>query len=158
VDTTLLRVKNWTRLGANIGAVAAHVFVPTLGESRLIAELMFGTNMDTGVVYPFAVPAIPADFNAGVKDLHERGFYVRAEQDVTKWGIAGFRYDTYTTSSDIANNARDTYTFMAGLRLSKYLRLINEGSFAVDNIHAEGASAPSKHLYGYTAWMQGSFY
>jgi hypothetical protein len=119
---------------------------------------MFGTNMDTGVTYSFAVPAIPKNFNDGVTDLNERGFYVRAEQDLTKWGIAGFRFDTYTTDSDVKNNGRDTYTLMAGLRFSKYLRLINEGSFAIDNIHDRNASAPSKQIYGYTAWMQGSFY
>jgi hypothetical protein len=90
--------------------------------------------------------------------MNERSFYVRAEQDLTKWGIAGFRFDTYTTNSDVKNNGRDTYTLMAGLRFSKYLRLINEGSIAIDNNHAEASAAPSKHIWGYTAWMQGSFY
>ena len=71
---------------------------------------------------------------------------------------AGFRFDTYTTDSSLKNNGRDTYLLMGGLRFSKYLRLINELSYAIDNIHPEGAGAPSKHIYGYTAWMQGSFY
>jgi hypothetical protein len=158
VDRTLLRIKNWDRLGANLGAIVTHPVFPKLGETKLITELMFGRNMDTGVTYAFAVPAIPNNFTDPVKDLNERGFYVRAEQDLTKWGIAGFRYDTYTTNSDIKNNGRDTYTFMAGLRFSKHLRLINEFSYAIDNIHPEGAAAPSKDIYGYTAWMQGSFY
>ena len=39
-----------------------------------------------------------------------------------------------------------------------HLRLINEASYAVDNMHPEGAAAPSKHIYGFTSWMQGSFY
>lgn len=158
VDATLLRVKNWKRLGANIGAVAGHTFFPKLGETRLLSELLFGTNMDTGVTYSFAVPAVPKNFNDGVTDLNERGFYVRAEQELTKWGIAGFRFDTYTTNSDIKNNGRDTYTLMAGLRFSKYLRLINEASFAIDNIHPDNTPAPSKQIYGWTTWMQGSFY
>ncbi len=158
VDGTALRFKNWKRLGANIGAVVTHPIFPVLGDTRLYTELLFGTNMDTGVIYGFAIPAIPKNFTDGVKDINERAFYVRAEQDLTKWGIAGLRYDTYTTNSNVKNNARDTYTLMAGLRFSKYLRLINEGSFAVDNNHAENAGAPSKHIYGYTAWMQGSFY
>jgi hypothetical protein len=158
VDATALRMKNWKRLGANIGAIAAYPLFPTLGESRLYTELMFGTNMDTGVTYPFAIPSIPKNFTDDVKDMNERSFYVRAEQDLTKWGIAGFRFDTYTTNSDVKNNGRDTYTLMAGLRFSKYLRLINEGSIAIDNNHAEASAAPSKHIWGYTAWMQGSFY
>ncbi|MDB4939072.1 MAG: hypothetical protein JWP87_6044 [Labilithrix sp.] len=158
VDATLLRIKNWKRLGANIGATAAHTFFPSLGETKLVAELMFGTNMDTGVTYRFAVPAIPQSFTDGVKDLNERGLYIRAEQELTKWGIAGFRYDTYTTDSSVKNNGIDTYTLMAGLRFSKYLRLINEASYTIDNIHPTGGAAPSKDIYGYTAWMQGSFY
>lgn len=158
VDSTLLRVKNFKRLGANLAVTAAHPIVPCLGETRLVAELMFGTNMDTGVNYAFAVPAIPTQVTDGVKDLHERALYIRGEQELTKWGIAGLRFDTYTTNSAIKNNARDTWTLMAGLRFSKYLRLINEASYAVDNMHPEGAAAPSKHIYGFTSWMQGSFY
>ncbi len=158
VDATVLRIKNWRRLGVNVGAILTHPVFPKLGETRLYTELMFGTNMDTGATYAFAVPAVPKNFDEDVKDLNQRGFYVRAEQELTKWGIAGFRFDTYTTSSDLKNNGKDTFALMAGLRFSKLLRLINEGSYAVDNIHAEGASAPSKHIYGYTAWMQGSFY
>lgn len=158
VDATALRVKNFNRLGANLGAQWAQTFVPALGETKLVAELMFGTNMDTGVLAAFAVPAIPKNFTDGVKDLNERGLYLRVDQELTKWGIAGFRYDTYTTDSSIANNGRDTYTFMLGARFSKLLRLINEASYAVDNLHPEGAAAPSKHIYGYTAWLQGSFY
>ncbi len=158
VDATALRVKNFNRLGANLGAQWAQTFTEKLGETKVLAELMFGTNMDTGVLAAFAVPTIPKNFSDGVRDLNERGFYVRVDQEVTKWGIAGFRYDTYTTDSSIANNGRDTYTFMAGARFSKLLRLINEASYAIDNLHAEGAAAPSKHIFGYTAWLQGSFY
>lgn len=158
VDATLLRVKNWKRLGANLGAVASHPIFPKLGQSKLMAELMFGTNMDTGARYAFAVPQIPVGFTDDVKDLNQRAFYVRAEQELTKWGLAGLRYDTYTTDSSLKNNGIDSYTLMAGVRMSKYLRVITEGSFAIDNIHPDGASAPSRHIYGYTAWMQGSFY
>lgn len=158
IDATALRVKNFKRLGANLGLSFTDTFSEKLGETKLIAELMFGSNMDTGVNYGFAVPAIPKTFSDGVKDLNERGLYLRVDQEVTKWGIAGFRYDMYTTDSSIANNARDTYTFMAGARFSKLLRLINEVSYAIDNIHAQNAAAPSKHIFGYTAWLQGSFY
>jgi len=158
VDATLLRVKNFKKLGTNLAINVAHPFFPKLGETRVIGELMFATNMDTGVNYAFAVPAIPKVVTDDVKDLNERALTLRAEQELTKWGIAGFRYDTYTTDSDIANNARDTYTFMAGLRFGKNLRLMNEASYAVDNMHPEGAVAPSKHIYGYTAWLQGGFY
>ena len=68
------------------------------------------------------------------------------------------RFDTYTTDSSIANNRKDTFTLMGGVRFSKLLRLINEMSYATDNMHAENTPAPSKHVWGYTAWLQGSFY
>jgi hypothetical protein len=158
VDATQLRVKNFTRKGVNIGVTLEHKFFPKLGETRAYGELLFAQNMDTGVRYPFAVPTIPTNLSDDVKDLNQRGLYLRAEQDITEWALAGFRYDTYTTASAIENNARDTYTLMAGANFTKYLRLINELSYAVDNIHPEAAVAPSKEIYGYTVWMQGRFY
>lgn len=158
VDATLLRVKNFTRKGVNMGVTFDHTFFPKLGGTRAYGELLFAQNMDTGVRYPFAVPGIPANFTDDVKDMNERGLYLRAEQDLTEWALAGFRYDTYTTDSSIKNNARDTFTFMAGANFTKYLRIINELSYAVDNMHPDGAAAPSKHIYGYTAWMQGRFF
>jgi hypothetical protein len=158
VDTTQLRVKNFTRKGVNMSLVFDHTFFPRLGATRAIGELLFAQNMDTGVRYPFAVPAIPANFSDDVRDLNERALYLRAEQDITEWGIAGFRYDMYTTDSSIKNNARDTYNFMAGLNFTKFLRLINELSWAVDNVHPEGAAPPAKHILGYTAWLQGRFF
>lgn len=158
VDAQALRVKNFDRRGVNVGALVAHTFSEKLGETKLSAELMFGSNMDTGALVPSALPTIAANFKDDVKDLNERGFYFRADQEITKWGIAGFRYDTYTTNSAIANNSRDTYDFMFGARFTKLLRLINEVTYTVDNLHVETAAPPSKHIYGYTAWLQGSFY
>lgn len=158
VDRQLLRLKNYTRVAANVGVELAHPFFPKLGETKVIAELLFGTNMDTGVNYPFALPAIPNVFTSDVKNLNQRAFYLRGEQELTRWGLAGFRFDTYTPESAIDNNGRDTYTLMAAARFSKYLRLVNEFSYAIDNIHPESTLAPSRHIFAYTAWMQGSFY
>ncbi len=158
VDTALLRVKNYGRYAVNLAARLAYRLVPALGETRLMAEVLSGINMDTGVVYAFARPAVPTALGDDVKNLGERAVYVRAEQDLTRWGIAGFRYDTYTPDDAETNNARNTYTFMLGARFNKYLRLINELAYAVDNVHPAGGSAPSQHLLTYSAWLQGSFY
>jgi hypothetical protein len=158
IDATALRVKNYNRLGTTMSGQFAKTFAESLGETKVIAELTFGTNMDTGVFNTFALPTIPTNFADGVKDVNERGFYVRIDQELTKWGIAGFRFDTYTTNSAIKNNARDTYAFMAGANFSKYLRLINEISYTFDNLHPEPAPAPSKHIFGFTSWLQGRFY
>jgi hypothetical protein len=158
VDAQALRVKNFDRYGVNVGAYVAHTFSEKLGETKFGGELMIANNMDTGVLTSFALPSIPKTFTDSAKNLGEHGVYVRVDQELTKWGIAGFRYDTYTSDSSLDNNSRDTYNLMAGLRFSKYLRLINEGSYTVDNLHAEGGKAPSKHSFGYTAWVQGSFF
>jgi hypothetical protein len=158
VDAQRLRVENYGRLALNVGAQVAHKIFPVLGETTFKAEVLWGKNMDTGVFYSFARPTIPLNFADEVADLHERGFYVRLEQELTKWALAGFRYDTYSTDTSVKNNQRDTYTFMAGARFTKHLRLVNEASYAVDNMHAAGTPAPSMHIFGYTAWLQGSFY
>ena len=158
VDTQKLRVKNYNRYALNFGLRFARELVPVLGETRLMGELLFGKNMDTGVVYSFALPPIPPTFSDDVAGFGERALYLRAEQDVTRWGILGFRYDTYTTNVAVSNNARDTYTFMLGARFSKNLRLINELAYAIDNVHPMAAEAPSQHVLTYTAWLQGSFY
>ena len=158
VDTQLLRVKNFNRYALNVGTRFAKTLVPKLGETRLIGEILFGKNMDTGVVYAFALPPIPPTFADDVKGFGERGLYLRAEQELTRWGVAGFRYDTYTPDTSVSNNARDTYTFMLGARFNKNLRLVNELAYAIDNTHPKAGEAPSQHLLQYTAWLQGSFY
>ncbi len=158
VDATALRVKNYSRLGANLGLTFAHTFERKLGETKIMTELGFGKNMDTGVFYPFALPGIPASFRDDVSDRNQRWFYVRLDQEITKWGIAGLRFDTYTPDSSIANSGKDTFGLMGGLRFSKLLRLVNEGTIAIDNIHPERATAPSRHVWSYTAWLQGSFF
>ncbi|MDB4942659.1 MAG: hypothetical protein JWP97_2193 [Labilithrix sp.] len=158
VDTRALRVKNYGRMATNVAARVHHVFVPSLGETRLGAELMFGRNMDTGALTPFALPVIPASFSADVRDVNERGFSLRAEQELTRWALAGARFDTYTTDSSIDENGRDAYVLMAGVRFTRWLRLVNEVSYVIDNLHPAAAPAPSRHTFGYTAWLQGSFF
>lgn len=158
VDKQNLRVKNFSRYAANFAVTFAKSLVPKLGETRAQAEIVLGQNMDTGVNYAFALPVIPTNFGADVKDIGQRSVYLRLEQDVTRWALGGFRYETYTPNTAIKNNARDTYTFMAGARFSKLLRFVNEVSWAIDNARPEGTAAPSMHIFQYTGWLQGSIY
>jgi hypothetical protein len=157
VDVKALRFKNFPRKGVNVAVQYADKLIGDL-ETRAYGELMFGQNMDTGVRYPFALPAIPANVKDDVENVNERGLYVRVEQDLGKIPFAGFRYDMYTPDSAIKNNARDTYTLMAGVKFTKLLRIINEASYIVDNAHAGAVPPPSKHIFQYSLWMQGSFY
>ncbi len=157
VDPAQLRIKNFTRKGVNIGATFDHKFFPKLGNTRAYGELLFAQNMDTGVKYGFALPVIPATFSDEPRNMNERGLYLRAEQDLTEWALAGVRFDTYTTDSSVKDNARDTFTLMAGLNPTKNLQVISELSYAVDTMHAVDTPPPSKHITGYTAWMRGRF-
>lgn len=158
VDPQQLRVKNYPRYGLNFGIVFGKTFFKDVGETRLLGEIAFTQNMDTGVNYAFGVPAIPARLTDDVVDIHQRSLYVRVEQDLTRWALAGFRYDTYTLDTSVKNNARDTYAIMAGAKFSKLFRWINEVSWAIDNIHPENTTAPSRHIFQYTSWLQGSIY
>lgn len=157
VDATNLRLKNFDRWGVNFAATYSGKLLGESYETRAFSELFFGSNMGTGVRYAFALPAIPTNVKDDVQNLPQRGFYARVEQDLGKIPFVGFRYDMYTTNANIKNNARDTYTLMAGVKFTKLLRIINEASYYVDNMHASGAP-PSKHVFGYTLWAQGSFY
>lgn len=158
VDAANLRMKTFPRWGANIGATFSHKIFEGLGDTRAYGELMVGENMDTAVRYAYARPAIPADSHDDVTDLKERGFYLRGEQDFGEHLFAGYRFDTYTPDTSLKNNARDTHTLMLGTKFTKLLRIINEGSYAIDNVHGSSGQAPSKHIFQYSLWMQGSFY
>lgn len=157
VDAASLALTTYPRWGVNVGAVYQDKLAPELGETRAYAEFAFGQNMDTGVRYAFAKPPVAAPGEATAR-FKERGLYLRAEQDLGERAFVGYRYDTYTPDASVKNNARDTHTLMAGAKFTKLLRVVNEGSFVIDNVRPAGGSAPSKHVVQYALWMQGSFY
>jgi hypothetical protein len=157
VDAQALRLKNFPRWGLNFGANFQQKLM-SIGESRVYSELTFGQNMDTGVRYPFGLPAIPLNVTDPVINLQERGVYIRLEQDFGDHVFGGFRFDMYTPDIAIKNNARDTYTLMGGVKFTKLLRFVNEFSYIIDNAHVPSALPPSKHIFQYSFWMQGSFY
>lgn len=158
VDGQLLRFKQFGKWAVNGQLTAKATLLKRLGESRLMSELTFGENMDVGVIYPFAVPAIPIDFAQEVASLRQRAFYVRAEQDLSKLLTVGYRYDMYTPNVSIANNARDTHAFIVVASFSQNLRWMNELGWAIDNVHPLGADAPSKHLVQFSSVLQAGFY
>lgn len=156
VDAQALRVKNFTRGMWNLEVHAHETLVPSLGETSLTSELTFTQNMDAGHIYPFARPSIPPVFTDDVHDLHGRVFYVRVEQQVKRFTL-GYRYDTYTPDSSIETNARDTHSFVASYNFSKHLRWMNELDYAIDNIHPESATPPSRRLLVYSSVLQAMF-
>jgi hypothetical protein len=157
VDPRALRFKQYSKWAVNYEAKAAYTLLRGIGESRLSAELTVARNMDAGVIYPFAVPAIPATFTDDVTDLDERAFYVRFEQDLKRLFTIGYRYDMYTPDVAIKNNARDTHAFLAVWKISPNLRFMNELGWAIDNVHRLNTPPPSKHMVYFSSVLQAMF-
>jgi hypothetical protein len=157
VDKDALRFKQYSRWAVNYEASAKHKLVRRLGESRLIAEFTLTRNMDTGVIYPFAMPKIPARFTDDVANVDGRAVYVRVEQDIKEMFTLGYRYDTYTPNAAVKNNARDTHAFLAVWKVSPNLRFMSELGWAIDNARPEGAPAPSKHVVYFSNVLQAMF-
>lgn len=157
VDPQALRFKQFSRWAVNYQAIFRHKLVKRLGETRAFAELAISQNMDTGVNYAFAVPKIPTNIRDDVASLDGRALYLRVEQDLSPWLMAGYRYDMYTPDTAIKNNARDTHAFLAVVRFSQNLRWMNELGWAIDNVHETGTAPPSKHIVTYSSVLQAGF-
>jgi hypothetical protein len=157
IDAPNLRFKQFQKWAVNYQAIYRRNIFKRLGESRLIGELAIAQNMDTGVNYAFAVPKIPTSISDDVGNLDERALYVRVEQDLSPWLMAGYRFDTYSPDTAIKNNARDTHAFLAVVKFSPNLRWMNELTWAIDNVHAPDVPPPSKHIVSYSTVLQAMF-
>jgi len=156
-DVTALKFKQFTRWGVNVEAAIHHKFIKSLGNTKVFSELTIATNLDRGVRYAFALPAIPANVTDDVSDRHERGLWVRLEQDFTDWFTLGLRYDMYTPDVSQKNNARDTYSFVGAVHFTKGLQLMLEFDHAIDNVHRSGTAAPSKQIETFSSVLQAKF-
>ncbi len=157
VDAQNLRFKQFKRWWVNYEVAAHHRFLKALGETHLVAELAIAQNMDTGVTYAFAVPAIPKNLSDDAGNLDERSLVIRLEQELTRWGLVGYRYDYYSTDTSIKNNQRDTHAFVAVLRFNEHLRWMNEIDYAIDNMHRTGQDAPARHILAFSSVLQAMF-
>jgi hypothetical protein len=157
VDAAALRFKQFPRWGVNVEAAVHHVWIREMGATRIYGELALAHNLDRGLHYTFAPPAIPADVNASVEDRDERGLFVRLEQDVTRFATVGFRYDMYTPDSAQKNNARDTYSFLGAINFTRGLRLLLEFDQVIDNGHRPGTQAPSRRIQNFSSALQARF-
>jgi hypothetical protein len=66
-------------------------------ESNLCAEIVQASNLDRGL-------EVADPISAGY-DLREFGWYVRATQEITRWGLIGVRYDRYNPDSDASEQS-----------------------------------------------------
>jgi hypothetical protein len=158
VDGTALRFKNFRRDAFDLEAAFHQKLARSLGWTRAYGEAIFGTNMDRGVLYGAAtLPAIPTPISSDVQSLHERSTWIRVEQDFSHWATLGLRYDFYTPDSAIKNDGRDTYGVVGVLHVSRGLQLMAEYDYAIDNVHAAGAVAPSRHINAGSGVLQARF-
>jgi hypothetical protein len=111
-----------------------------LGVAKVFGEFTIAQNMDRGLYV--------ADPIATGLDQRELGFYVAAEQEITRWGVVGLRYDSYDPNSNAfdkrAGNlipfseAITTWTPMAALVLPDRARLVLQYD-AIHNAYARSA-------------------
>jgi len=100
-------------------------FRTPIGATTLYGEMVVAKNMDRGF--------FPADPVSNGSDLREFGYFIGIVQEVTKYGIVGFRIDYYDPNADStdrragktipAENTVTTYSPLVGVTLPKRARL-----------------------------------
>jgi hypothetical protein len=74
------------------GDLKVMVTIPRAGDLTLSGEVVWAKNMDRGLF-----PADPVPLG---RDLREIGYYVAVTQEITRYGMLGFRYDRYSPDAD----------------------------------------------------------
>lgn len=116
-----------------------------LGETMLYGEATLAENLDRGVYV--------ADPVATGIDVRELGGYLAVIQDVTRYGLLGFRFDYYNPNLDTAQStsgqllpfsaAIQTYSPLVGLQLPDRARLIFEYDVVRNNLGISGTGVPT---------------
>ncbi len=158
-DTTALKFKQFPRAAGQLEAALHHTFVKSLGATKAFGEIILGHNMDRGTKYGAGIglPAMPANIGDDVNGKDERSLSLRVEQDLSRWVTFGARYDFYSPDTAQANNARDTYSFVAVVHFTRGLQLMTEIDHAIDNVHAPGKTPTSKQLETVSSVLQARF-
>jgi hypothetical protein len=156
VSLANLAFKEFPRYAWNLEAALHRRFLQ-VGETRLLAELDRGQNMDRGTKYAanIALPGLPADIvNGSVISRDELGYWVRVEQDVTRWATLAFRYDYYSPDSAQGTNGRDTEGVVGVAHFTKQLQLMLEYDHYTDTVH----QAPTNGVFFAIPYRQGNFF
>ncbi len=119
------------------------------GWSRLYGEVTLASNLDRGlfVADPYALS------NSSRTDTRELGYYLAFVQEVTAYGLVGFRTDFYDGNSDFverrrgqvvpANQSLRTYSPLVGLVLPERARLIFQYDIIRDSLARDSRGAPT---------------
>jgi hypothetical protein len=93
-----------------------------------------------------------ADPIAAGRDLREIAWYVAVVQDVTPWGVLGFRADRYDPDADLFESRRGefipldasllTLSPAAGVRIPELASLIVQYDYVVDHLGRDSRGVP----------------
>ena len=125
-----------------------------LGNTAAYAELVYGHNLDRGVVSAANLPKIPDTITADVVDKEELGAFIRVEQDLGRHFLLGVRWDWYSPDVNVAESGRHTLGAVFVVHMAKGLQSMLEYDHAIDTIHTTGA-APSRLIDTVSCVLQG---
>jgi hypothetical protein len=122
------------------------LWIPTaIGRSMIYGEATMASNLDRGF-YP-ADPVI-----TGV-DIRELAYYGAFVQEVTPYGLAGFRVDVYDPNADLFDGRKGrliptdakvtTFSPVAGLVLPGHARLLFQYDFVRDHLGRDARGVPA---------------
>ncbi len=116
----------------------------SLGASMLYGEVVVASDLDRGLF-------IADPIQTGDK-LRELGYYLAFTQEITRYGVVGFRYDVYDPNSDIlekragkllpSSQQITTYSPMLGLVLPDHARLIFQWDIVDDYLARDSRGVP----------------
>ena len=128
-----------------VGADLEFLLRTALGWSMLYGEFVVATNLDRGLYI--------ADPVATGQDAREVGYYAAFTQEITPYGVIGFRYDFYDPNSDFTETRRaktvptseaiHTYSPLVGLVLPKRARLVFQYDFIKDLLARDSRGVPT---------------
>lgn len=116
-----------------------------LGRTRLSAEAFVASNYDRGF--------LPSDPVATTLDARQAGGYVALAQELTRYGVVGFRAAIYDPNSDITETRAAktlpktqtvrTFSPLAGLVLPNRARLLFQYDFVRDYLARDNVGVPT---------------
>jgi hypothetical protein len=116
-----------------------------LGNTLVYAEVVVAENLDRGY--------FPADPVSAGQDTREFGYYFALTQDITPYGLVGFRFDRYDPNADStdtragktlpADNTVTTYSPLVGVQLPKRARLCFQYDIIKDHLARDVSGVPT---------------
>ncbi len=128
-----------------IGADLELALETRFGKTRLYGEILVANNADRGVFV--------ADPIVSGTDARELGWYVALLQDVTRWGVVGFRVDTYVPNADFldkragkqipADSTIRTFSPLVGFVFPQRVRVLFQYDAIVDSLARDARGVPT---------------